>query len=234
MSTEASPLYASALFQRIAGGTWRPGGTALTRHALELCGFAPGAEILDIGCGQGASLALLHELGLNGTGLDRTCSLDGPFPFVQADAQDPPFPDASFDGILCECVLSLLPDAARALRRFASVLRPGGRLLLSDLYVRSAPEPYAGTPPGTSCLAGARPRQELELLLAENGFSLLVFEDHSTSLKELAAKLLWYGDESLRTSLHETHGIPGAARCSCGIHPDGIRYGYGLWIASPG
>ena len=123
-----SPLYASALFQRIAGGTWRPGGTELTRHGLDLCAFAQGSKILDVGCGQGASLAVLRNRGLNGTGLDKECSLVEPFPFVRADAQDPPFADGSFDGILCECVLSLLPDAERALRRFAAVLRPGGKL----------------------------------------------------------------------------------------------------------
>ena len=46
-------------FQRAAGETWRPGGLALTRRALELgarcCGFAPGARLLDMGCGAGAA-----------------------------------------------------------------------------------------------------------------------------------------------------------------------------------
>ncbi len=220
MASSASPLYAAPLFQRITGGALRPGGTALTRRALELCSFAPEADILDIGCGKGASLALLQQLGLNGTGLDRECSLEAPFPFVQADAENPPFPDDSFDGLLCECVLSLLPGAAHALQRFSAMLRPEGRLILSDLYITGGSgRPAAGV---STCLEGARTRQEVEVLLEENGFSTLFFEDHSAALKELAARLLWYGDEELCALLR------GGRACACGT-----RYGYGLWIARP-
>ena len=232
------PLYASDSFRRIAGETWRPGGTALTRHALELCRFAPGADILDIGCGQGASLELVRALGLHGTGLDRERALTKDFPFVQADAGDPPFPPASFDGILCECVLSLLPDAALALRRFAGILRPDGKLVLSDLYVRSSSVPSGTMTHGSSCLAGARTRQELEALLEQSGLVLLRFEDHTSSLKELAARLLWYGDESLCSLLRgkapgkDTGRVSGD--CACGsLRPGGTRMGYGLWIAAP-
>lgn len=232
-----SPLYASALFQRIAGGTWRPGGTELTRHGLDLCAFAPGSKILDVGCGQGASLAVLRNRGLNGTGLDKECSLVEPFPFVRADAQDPPFPDGSFDGILCECVLSLLPDAERALRRFAAVLRPGGKLLLSDLYVRSAPHVSPSFSPGSSCLAGARPRRDLEDMLARCGFTVLHAEDHTVRLKEMAARLLWYGDEELRRMVRNDRGcdLTGTdAHCGCSAFGGGgTRFGYGLWVAAP-
>lgn len=238
MDKTSVPLYASQAFQRIAGDTWRPGGTALTLHALELCAFAPGSDILDVGCGQGASLALLRSLDLNGTGLDRERTLEEDFPFVQADAENPPFPDASFDGILCECVLSLLPDAGAALERFARILRPEGRLVLSDLYVRSESSTAAGPPPGSSCLAGARTRQELEALLEQSGLALLHFENHTASLKELAARLLWYGDESLCTLLRGKSDAKGDKRltgsCACdSLRPGRARYGYGLWIAAP-
>lgn len=237
MTRTSVPLYASKAFQRIAGDVWRPGGTNLTRHALDLCAFAPGADILDVGCGKGASLVLLRSLGLNGTGLDRERALEEDFPFVQADAGNPPFPDASFDGILCECVLSLLPDAGAALRRFAHILRQKGRLVLSDLYVRSEPLPAAVPSPGSSCLAGARTRQELEVLLEQSGLVLLHFEDHTESLKELAARLLWYGDESLCALLRGKNETKSDTRlpesCACGsLRPGGTRYGYGLWIAA--
>lgn len=238
MAETQAPLYASALFQRIAGETWRPGGTALTRHALELCSFTPGSDILDIGCGQGASLALVRSLGLNGTGLDKERAITEDFPFVLADAQDPPFPEKSFDGILCECVLSLLPDAGLALRRFARILRTEGRLVLSDLYVRTSSGSAVTGQNGSSCLAGARTRQDLEELLEESGLALLHFEDHTAGLKELAARLLWYGDESLCSLLRGQTGTKDDASilgsCTCGsLRPGGTRYGYGLWIASP-
>ena len=218
---DSSPLYASALFQRIAGGAWRPGGEELTRHGLALCSFAGGAHILDVGCGAGASLRVLSSLGLHGTGLDRECSLSEPFPFVQADAANPPFDDDTFDGILCECVLSLLPDPEQALRRFTAILRPGGKLLLSDLYL---PGDALSSGRGTGCAAGARTRSAVEDMLARAGFSLLVFEDHSAALRELAAKLLWYGDETRCAQLR-----PGACACSS---EGRVRRGYGLWIAA--
>ena len=238
MNRAGAPLYTSAVFQRIAGDAWRPGGTALTRHALELCTFSPGADILDIGCGQGASLSLLRESGFKGIGLDRECSLREAFPFVQADAQNPPFPDASFHGILCECVLSLLPDPGLALRNFAALLKQGGRLLISDLFIRTASPSTLDSVPGSSCLAGARTRQDLERLLTESGLNLLIFEDHTASLKELAARLLWYGDESLCAALrgeHDAREAPDTAEpCACTLHRyGGTRYGYGLWIAEP-
>ena len=193
------PLYGTATFRSTAGDCWRPGGLELTRHGLELCAFAPSSRLLDIGCGAGAPLGLLLEFGFNAVGLDK---------------------DRQFDGLLCECVLSLLPDKGAVLRNFARLLRPGGRFLLSDLYLRdgigstSALNPVSATP---SCSEGAVPRWELEEALKGAGFRILAFEEHSTALKTFAAKLIWYSDglpESLRT-------------CAC----SGRRLGYGLWLA---
>ena len=97
-------------------------------------------------------------------------------------------------------------------------------------------EPSALPSPGSSCLAGARTRQKTERLLTEHGFALLHFEDHTASLKELAARLLWYGNESVCGFLRGGRSAEvGAFRdCACGsLRPGGLRYGYGLWIAAP-
>ncbi len=219
MSAPTPPLYASELFQRIAGDAWRPGGEELTRRGLTLCGFAPGARVLDIGCGAGASLALLRSLGLRGTGLDRECHLREALPLVLGDAQAPPFADGTFDGLLCECVLSLLTEPEETLRRFAAMLRPGGRLLLTDLFAHGAAPAAAG-----GCMGGARSPAAMDALLRAAGFDILAFEDHSPALKELAAKLLWYGDADLRALLRGERG------CSCSSQR---RCGYGLWVAAP-
>ena len=214
------PLYGTATFRSTAGDCWRPGGLELTRHGLELCAFAPSSRLLDIGCGAGATLGLLLEFGFNAVGLDKERQCDEGLPFVRGDAAEPPFPSESFDGLLCECVLSLLPDKGAVLRNFARLLRPGGRFLLSDLYLRdgigstSALNPVSATP---SCSEGAVPRWELEEALKGAGFRILAFEEHGTALKTFAAKLIWYSDglpESLRT-------------CAC----SGRRLGYGLWLA---
>ncbi len=221
MSAPTPPLYTSALFQRIAGGAWRPGGEELTRRGLALCGFAPGARVLDIGCGAGASLALLRSLGLHGMGLDRQRHLRAACPLVLGDARNPPFADGTFDGLLCECVLSLLTEPEETLRRFAAMLRPGGRLLLTDLFTYGA-APVAAAAAG--CMGGARSPAAMDGLFRTAGFDILAFEDHSPALKELAAKLLWYGDADLRAMLRGERG------CFCSSQG---RYGYGLWVAAP-
>lgn len=56
-------------------GPGGPGGTALTRRGLALCrrhsGLTPGALVLDLGCGDGATLRLLLREGYRAWGLDR-------------------------------------------------------------------------------------------------------------------------------------------------------------------
>lgn len=230
-----TPLYAAPAFQRIAGDTWRPGGLRLTRHGLALCNFPHGARVLDLGCGSGASLALLHEAGFHAIGLDREYYLREPLPFVQGDVHHPPFPDQTFDGLVCECVLSLLDAPADALCNFSRLLRPGGKLLLTDLYIQNAGE-QDGSPSGTcgSCLSGARTALEMKRLLKEGGLTILHFEDHTEELKSLAARLLWYGDTELCVLLRgKNPGTSSDQHCFRRPAAHEVRYGYGLWIATP-
>jgi len=84
------------------------------------------------------------------------------------------------------------------------------------------PEKYAA--PGSSCLAGARPESAWRGLVEASGLHLLHFEDNSRALVELAARMIWYGDDSTRP-------VQG---CKCGGTAPGKSwraYGYGLWIA---
>lgn len=233
------PLWEQEDFQRVAGEIWRPGGPALTRRALELaarqCGLVPGARLLDLGCGPGASLELLSGLGYRPLGLDRRAHAAWAkraagaerIPaviFLQGDAACPPLADNSVDGVLSECVLSLLPDPLDALRGCRRALRSGGALLLSDLF-RHGDMPKEGDasliPPESGCLAGARSRAVWESLLDRAGFVLRCFEDHSRALVELAARLLWYGADAGPKWLR--------GGCACGDRRGAV--GYGLWIA---
>lgn len=224
------PLYQHPFFQRIAGETWRPGGRDLTRHGLDLCSFLSGESVLDIGCGCGASLELMCSMGLRVTGLDKEYRLKKFFPFVMADASMPPFAPASFDGLLCECVLSLLPDPEHALYRYAVLLRSGGKLLLTDLYNKGQalahpPDDTLVSLPNDSCFSGAHPKTSIDTWLQKAGLQLICFEDHSSALRELAARLLWYGGD-------ETGFMSTGIRSSCRGHVCSVRgIAYGLWIA---
>jgi len=53
--------------------------------------------------------------------------------FVRAELEDLPFPDRSFDAVLCRFVVHHLADPARALAELARVCRPGGRIVVADL-----------------------------------------------------------------------------------------------------
>lgn len=72
--------------------------------------------------------AMLARCGRRATGLDYTA--------VQGDSLALPFRDASFDHAVLHLILAVVPDAARALAETARVVRPGGRLLVFDKFLR--------------------------------------------------------------------------------------------------
>jgi SAM-dependent methyltransferase len=95
------------------------------------------------------------------------------------------------DGIICECVLSMLPEPDRALREFHRVLCPDGKLILSDMYLRGqGEENNLWEEAVDGCLSGARPACSVKKLLGEAGFALMLWEDHTPLLNELAARLV--------------------------------------------
>lgn len=111
---------------------------------------APGARVLDVGCGSGTDAFVAARLvGPQGAviGLDLTEEmLDAPrealdaspvpwLSFVEGAADEMPFPDASFDLIVSNGVLNLVPDKDAAFRELRRVLRPKGLLAAADLVL---------------------------------------------------------------------------------------------------
>lgn len=101
------------------------------------------SRIADLGCGTGTLSVLLAELGHEVTGLDfspamiqrareksRTAGADATF--VCADASAPPLPMSHFDVVLSRHVLWAMPVPAQALRNWAELLRPDGRIVLIE------------------------------------------------------------------------------------------------------
>ena len=100
-------------------------------------------------------------------------------------------------------------------------------ILPTTATAQPLPAEYAA--PGSSCLAGARPEPAWRGLVEAAGLHLLHFEDNSRALVELAARMIWYGDDATRPAAN--HGSNG---CACGGAAPGKAwraYGYGLWIA---
>lgn len=159
-----------------ARATLRPGGLGLTRRLVEPAGLAPGAKLLDVGCGAGASVELLRrEYGLAALGVDQ----NPPPPagaeagvLLEADAHRLPFADDMFEAVLFECSLSKMDKPALALAEAARVLKPGGLLLLADLYAKGAPGSF-----GPGLLGRLDSRAHICNLAAAPGFELLHFQD---------------------------------------------------------
>ena len=123
----------------------RPGGFAMTDRGLSACGFAPGDKVLEIGCGEGETLEHMEKVyGLDLTAVDIDLSMVskakerglaaeiryGDGGFLEG------FLSNTFDGVVMECVLSLIHKPQEALHEVWCVLKHGGRLFLSDLYHR--------------------------------------------------------------------------------------------------
>jgi arsenite methyltransferase len=154
-------------------------------HHLDLAALQPGQAVLDLGSGSGTDVfcaALLvgesgHVVGVDITEaqLDKATRLRDREGFsqvelVQAQIEELPFEDASFDAVLSNGVINLSPAKGRVFAEAARVLRPGGRLAIADIVsgrplkerTRRNVELWA------ACIAGAIPRSNyLEAIEAQ-------------------------------------------------------------------
>ena len=136
-------LYTSTPVREALGSHLKPGGLALTERILELARPSLHDRVLDVGCGAGATLALLCSRGFTRTvGLDRDSTLLAECPkiaqvLIQADANRIPLAGGCCDLVISECVYNLT-NKKQMLSECARLLRPGGVLAVSDIYARAA------------------------------------------------------------------------------------------------
>lgn len=117
------------------------------------CAQAAG-EVLEVAVGTGLNLPH-YPPAIRLTGVDtspamlagarnRAAELGLQADLRQADAQELPFPDGSFDTVLCTLALCCIPDDRAAIAEMHRVLRPGGRLILMDHVASGNPVIRAG------------------------------------------------------------------------------------------
>jgi arsenite methyltransferase len=155
-----------------------------------------GETVLDLGSGGGADVLLsARRVGPTGKaiGLDMTdemlalarthaaeAGVDN-VQFVKGYIEEIPLPDESVDVVISNCVINLSADKGKVLREAARVLRPGGRVAVSDVI--ADPNMDAATRADmqqwTGCVAGALTRGQFEAALADAGLvDLEIRETH--------------------------------------------------------
>jgi len=147
----------------------------------------PGESVLDLGSGGGFDCFLAaRQVGPTGrvVGVDMTPQMVtkarenarkagvNNVDFRLGEIEHLPVQDGSVDVILSNCVINLSPSKADVVREAFRVLRPGGRVAISDVVATAAiPERFRGPESAlTGCVSGAARVDELECLLTEAGF----------------------------------------------------------------
>jgi arsenite methyltransferase len=96
--------------------------------------------------------------------------------FLKGEIENVPLPDASVDVVISNCVINLSTDKPRVLQEMHRVLRPGGRVGVTDVVAenRLSPEERAERGSFVGCIAGALSQAEYEEGLREAGFDDIV------------------------------------------------------------
>ena len=157
-------------------------------NPVSFAGLRDGEVVVDLGSGAGIDVFLAaRQVGSSGQviGVDMTAEMLararanaqrlglGNIEFREGLIESLPVADSWVDVILSNCVINLAPDKAPVFRDAFRVLKPGGRLVVSDM-VRDVdlPPEIEGKPElWASCMAGALPREEYLGIVRKAGFS---------------------------------------------------------------
>jgi arsenite methyltransferase len=200
----------------LVGDALHPGGAQLTERLGRILNLGSDTRVLDVASGRGdGTLVLATRFGCEVVGLDfgrrnveaatkeaRKLGLADKVAFYCGDAERLPFAGGTFDAIVCECALCTFPDKPAAVAEFARVLKPGGRVGISDL-TRSGhlPRELEGFAAWIACVADARPLDEYRALLAAAGLVVGETEVHDRALVDFV--------ETIRSRLFATEIMVG-------------------------
>jgi SAM-dependent methyltransferase len=192
-----------------------------------------GETVLDLGSGAGFDCFLAAQrVGPQGRviGVDMTAQMitkarsnalraeTTNVEFRLGEIEHLPLADASVDVILSNCVINLSPSKSEVFREAFRVLRPGGRLAISDIVATAAiPERFRGSESAlTGCVGGAARVEELEQMLSDAGFTALAIQPSFESRAFIKDWLPGTGLEQYLASATVEARKPTADRSCCG------------------
>jgi arsenite methyltransferase len=157
-------------------------------NPVAVADLRPGETVLDLGCGGGLDVLLsARRVGPSGKayGLDMTGEMldlarahaeqggAGNAEFLLGQIEAIPLPDSSVDVVISNCVINLSTDRPAVFAESFRVLRPGGRLGITDVLAEDHLTPAQRIERGAEagCIAGAPSFAEYHAGLAEAGFA---------------------------------------------------------------
>jgi arsenite methyltransferase len=163
----------------------------------------PGEVVVDLGSGGGLDVFLAaRRVGPTGRaiGIDMTPAMieraranaaSGGYSnaeFYQSTIDRIPMPDASVDCVISNCVLNLAPDKPAVFREIARILKPGGRLAVSDIALKAElPEAVSRSMAAyVGCIAGAIRIDDYRAGLLSAGFEHVEIVDSGADLNAYA------------------------------------------------
>jgi len=190
-----------------------------------------GETVLDLGCGGGLDVLLAApKVGLSG----RVIGIDMTEPMItlarrnadQAGAENVefhlaeiealPLEDEAVDCVISNCVLNLVPDKPRAFAEIFRVVRPGGRLAISDIALKQPLPDELGKDllAYIGCIAGAVMIDQYVAMLREAGFQDVQVTDSGADLNAYA--LAEDAPSCCTSGINENASLPIATTTCCG------------------
>jgi SAM-dependent methyltransferase len=172
-------------------------------NPIAVANLRPGETVVDLGCGGGLDVLLAApKVGPTGKaiGIDMTPEMLQRatansaklgltnVEFYHATIDHLPLPNASVDCVISNCVINLAPDKPAVFREIFRVLKPGGRLAVSDIALKKPlpPEVASDVMAYIGCIAGAVLIRDYERDLRAAGFASVQIVDTGKDLNAYA------------------------------------------------